>query len=275
MKKLCIYHGNCADGFGAATVVRMALGAENVDFHAGVYQNPPPDVTGRDVILVDFSYKRDVLIDMAEKANSIVIIDHHKSAQECLVDLPKNVYATFDMDKSGAVLAWEYFNPTQDPPKLLLHIQDRDLWKFELDGTREIQACVFSYPYEFDVWEQLLKEDPEKLREDGKAIERKHFKDINEFIAAAAYTGVIAGHEVPMLNAPYFWSSDAGHIMGEGKPFAACYWDTADGRVFSLRSAPEGLDVSEIAAKFGGGGHEHASGFRLGFDELDKLASPE
>ena len=273
MKKLCIYHGNCADGFGAAVVIRIKLGSHNVDFHAGVYQEPPPDVTGRDVILVDFSYKRDVLIEMAAKAKSILIIDHHTSAKDDLVDLPDNVIAHFDMDKSGAVMAWEYFHPGKEIPQLLLHIQDRDLWKFELEGTREIQACVFSYPYEFEIWEQLLCTNPQKLREDGKAIERKHFKDVNELIAAAAYIDTIAGYEVPVLNAPYFWSSDAGHIMGKGKPFSACYWDTPGGRVFSLRSANDGLDVSEIAAKFGGGGHKHAAGFRLEFNDLHKLAN--
>ena len=86
-KILCIYHGNCADGFGAAWVVRKALG-DDVEFFPGVYQSEPPDVTGRDVVMVDFSYKRDVLLDMAAEADSIVIIDHHKTAQEDLVDLP-------------------------------------------------------------------------------------------------------------------------------------------------------------------------------------------
>ena len=271
MKKLCIYHGNCADGFGAAWVVRKALGEDNVDFHAGVYQNPPPDVTDRDVLLVDFSYKRPVLLEMAKKARVIAIFDHHKSAQEDLIDLPNNVVAIFDMERSGAMITWDYFFPQQEPPELLKHIQDRDLWRFDLPQTRNVQACVFSHPYDFETWDALIEMSPEFLAREGEAIERKHFKDINEFIKSAAYRMTIAGHDVPVLNAPYFWSSDAGHIMGEGELFAACYWDTPDGRVFSLRSADDGLDVSDIAKLFGGGGHAHASGFRLGFDELSKL----
>src|SRR4051812_40261454 len=104
MKPLCIYHGNCADGFASAWVVRKANTAEilnnegyptwqgdEMQFHAGVYQNPPPDVTGRHVIMVDFSYKRPVLLEMAAKAESILILDHHKTAAEDLVDLPSNV----------------------------------------------------------------------------------------------------------------------------------------------------------------------------------------
>ena len=46
---------------------------------------------------------------------------------------------------------------------------------------------------------------------------------------------------------------------------------TTDGRVFSLRSTEEGLDVSEIAKQYGGGGHKHASGFRVPYGhELTK-----
>ena len=104
MKKICIYHGNCADGFGAAWVVRKALG--DIAFVAETYQNPPPDVTGKDVIMVDFSYKRPVLLEMAEKAHSILILDHHKTAWNDLIDLPTTIRAIFDMNRSGAMLAY-------------------------------------------------------------------------------------------------------------------------------------------------------------------------
>jgi len=275
MKKLCIYHGNCADGFGAATVVYKALG-DDVDFHAGVYQQDPPDVSDRDVILVDFSYKRDVLLTMADSASSILILDHHKSAQADLSDLPDNVTAHFDMEHCGAVLAWQHFFPDQQAPPLLQHIEDRDLWRFKLARTREILACLYSYPYDLDLWSGFLSMDAigvGLMANQGEAIERKNFKDIREFIKAAAYRTIIAGHDVPVLNAPYMWSSDAGNIMGVGEPFAACYWDTPDGRAFSLRSADNGVDVSEIASLFGGGGHAHAAGFHLRHDELHRLAS--
>jgi oligoribonuclease NrnB/cAMP/cGMP phosphodiesterase (DHH superfamily) len=151
---MCIYHGNCADGFGAAWVVRKALG--EIDFHPGKYQEPPPDVTGKDVVMVDFSYKRPVLLEMAEKANSILILDHHKTAAEDLLDLPANVTAKFDMGRSGAMLTWEHFFPGEAPPPLLLHIEDRDLWRFALQNTRQIQANVFSFPYDFQVWDTLM-----------------------------------------------------------------------------------------------------------------------
>ena len=263
MKSLCIYHGNCADGFGAAWVVRKALGEDTVDFHAGIYGQQPPDVTGRDVFLVDFSYKRDVLIEMAQKAEHITIVDHHKTAQADLVDLPANVSCTFDMTHSGAMLAWNHFFPHIESPMLIEHIEDRDLWLFKLNGTREIQATLFSYPYDFKVWDNLMLMPKGVMITEGLAIERKHHKDISELVGVSKRRMKICGYDVPVANLPYTLSSDAGHLMGKGEPFAACYMDDPSGRTFSLRSSEDGVDVSEIAKKFGGGGHAHAAGFKM------------
>ena len=264
-RTLCIYHGNCADGFGAAWVVRKAMQGE-ADFHAGVYQQPMPDVSGHDVVLVDFSYKRPVMEKMIEEALSVTIIDHHKSAAEDLAGLTGRYYeANFDMDKSGAMMTWEYMFPALKPPQLLRHIEDRDLWRFVLPYTREIQAAVFSYPYEFDVWDSLMDMSLDTLVSQGKAIERKHHKDIAELLAVTARRMNIGGFNVPVANLPYTFSSDAGHVMGNGEPFAACYYDVPDGRVFSLRSEDSGEDVSAIAKLYGGGGHAHAAGFKVSF----------
>lgn len=265
-KRLCIYHGNCADGFGAAWVVRKYYG-DNVEFFSGKHGEEPPDVTDRQVIIVDFSYKRDVIIRMAEVAENILIIDHHKTAFEGLVELPDNVSTIFNMDRSGTMLTWLFFFPLKNPPALLEHIEDRDLWKFILYGTREIQAAIFSYPYDFDVWDELIETSTERLLREGEVIERKHFKDINELLKITTRVMNIGGYCVEVANLPYTMSSDAGHILALNNPFGACYYDTPTGREFSLRSTDEGVDVSEIALMYGGGGHRNASGFKVSYKQ--------
>lgn len=274
MKKLCIYHGHCADGFTSAWVVRKALG-EDVQFHAGVYQDAPPDVEGRDVLLVDFSYKRPVLEKMASAAKSILLLDHHKSALEDIgqVPFPPNCNFYFDMERSGARITWDHFFPSAAPPQLLLHIEDRDLWRFALPWTREIQANVFSYPYQFDVWDALMLRAPRELAAEGAAIVRKHFKDIAELVQVCRREMTIGGIVVPVANLPYTLTSDAGHLMAteHRSKIGACYLDGPQGRVFSLRSTDDGPDVSKIAVQYGGGGHKHASGFRVPYGhELTK-----
>lgn len=278
MKTLCIYHANCADGFGAAWVVRQALGAENVDFHAGRYGYPAPDVEGRDVIIVDFSYPYELLVLLGHQARSILIIDHHKTAAEALAKLQpapatyrewfsseQRVGTVFDMERSGAGLAWDYFNPQQPRPKLINHIEDRDLWLFKLMGTDKVMASVFSFPHDFQIWDDLMAADVSDLRTDGAGILRKQDKDVADLVPNARRL-TIAGHTVPALNCPHFMASDAGHILAQGEPFATCYSDTSKGRVFSLRSQREGMDVSEIAKTYGGGGHRNAAGFTVPFD---------
>lgn len=319
MKVVCIYHGNCADGFTSAWAFRAFaishrfIGA--VTFHAGVYQDPPPDVTGSLVVMLDFSYKRPVLEKLAEQSEGILVLDHHKTTAEdlkaggiitdlnaytgvmdwarflanCAQDRMEGcrgrVYALLDMERSGAGITWDFFLGAPRHP-LVNHVEDRDLWRFALPGTREIQAAVFSYPYEFEAWDKIADSFDQfghtALVTEGAAIERKHHKDIAELTKvvtrpmkfryppndgpAPADLGFIA---VPMANLPYTLTSDAGHLLcGDDYPFAGCYWDTPTGRVFSLRSRDNGADVGEIAKQYGGGGHAHASGFRVGYDQL-------
>ncbi len=300
MKPLVIYHSNCADGFSAAWAVRQAIEAE---FCPGVHGTPPPDVTGRDVIMVDFCYPPSVMLQLQLVANSILVLDHHKSAE---ADLPANsktaddqltvvriegfdldgdptwgqfrgwvemdkcegirkamIYALFDMERSGAGIAWDFFHPGKARPALIDHVEDRDLWRFALQGTREIQAAVFSHPYRFEVWDQLMLAPVYELYQQGLSIERKHHKDVAELVEVAKRQMVIGHYDVPVASLPYTLASDAGHLMAKGQPFAACYYDKAEGRVFSLRSTDDGVDVSEVAKLYGGGGHARAAGFTV------------
>lgn len=266
---LCIHHSPCADGFAAAWAVWTCYG-DRVRYHPGVYGAAPPSVAGEHVLLVDFSYKAPVLRQLASEAASITILDHHVTAEADLAPLLAEgvVRGQFDMTRSGTVITWQYLYPDTPVPTLLQHVQDRDLWRFALPGTREIQACVFSHPYDFDTWSWLVErcDSPAGragMLAEGAAIERKHQKDIAELVAATRRTMVIGGVTVPVANLPYTMASDAAGQMAEGQPFAACYFDRPDARVFSLRSrGTDGMDVAAIAQSYGGGGHKQASGFQ-------------
>lgn len=265
--QLIIYHGNCTDGFGAAWAARQKY--PDAEFYPGKYQEPPPDVTGKYVYMLDFSYKRDVICQVAKKSKQIIIIDHHKSAQQDLRvdpdDLIPGVSVYFDMNKSGAMLAWEFFNVDKPVPELIKYIQDRDLWKHELPDTHEVSMALFSYPYDFEVWDNLMNRNCsiDILIEEGRGILRKQKKDLEELLPQTKRSMFIGGYTVYGANLPYQFSSEAGHILAEGMPFGATYYDTSEGRQFSLRSCEDGIDVSEVAKQYGGGGHKHAAGFRV------------
>jgi len=280
-KPLCIYHGNCFDGFTAAWAVWKRFG-EDADYLPANYGEAPPDVAGCDVIIVDFSYKRPVLMEMAQSARTIHVLDHHKTAQEDLAGLlPARSYepddlikaaefdatypirANFDMKRSGAGMAWDFFHYTPRP-KLIDHVEDRDLWRFDLPFTREIHAGMSSYPFDFAAWDELaIKCDRGELIAEGAAIDRKHLRDIDTLLKITTARIAIMGHDVPIANMPVTMCSDAGNIMAKGEPFAVTYYDGPTHRHYSLRSTDAGLDVSMIAKAYGGGGHRNAAGFKL------------
>lgn len=257
LSTICIYHGNCPDGFGAAYAVWKRFGDE-VEYYPATHGDPPPDVTGRDVIMVDFSYKRPVLTKMLETCNSMILLDHHKTAQadlDGLVD-PK-LTLVFDMNRSGALIAWQHFHPQTYVPKLLLHVQDRDLWQWKLPFSREILTALDTYDMRFEVWDNLKIEN---LMNAGIHMSF-YYNSIIDDLKDKADIMQLDGYTVPVLNAPYFMASDLGNILAKGYPFAVIYTTDARGVRYSLRSASDGIDVSEIAKSHGGGGHFHAAGF--------------
>lgn len=293
-RTICIYHANCADGFTAAWCVRRALG-DGVQFIPAGYGQEPPDITGADVVIVDFSYKRAVLERMADQARSILILDHHKTAAGDLAGLMPparnwrdhvseagNPAALFDMDRSGAQMAWDYFLGCEGRPRepLVDFVGDRDLWLWNIESSREVNAVIGSHEMSWETWDRLaedLRSDPGlgRIIAEGSAILRAHDKLVNQVIATSRRLMVIGGHAVPVAAAPYALASDAAGKMAESAPFAATYVDGPKGRAFSLRSRAEGRDVSEIAASYGGGGHRGAAGFLMPLGwEGDAVAVP-
>lgn len=264
MPTLCLYHKNCSDGLGAAHAVREWLKEQDrlsdVTFKTIQYGDEPPNVTGFDVFIVDFSFPRDVLLEMHEQAKSLIVIDHHKTAQAQLADLP---FCIFDMDKAGCILTWEYLFPKTPPPGLFFYLQDRDLWQWELPQSKEVSAALKSYKPFFNVWDEFMTiAGLNKLKAEGVAILRYQEQQISTALSQKMEYVSIGGYIVPCANCTHL-ISELGNEMAQGQPFAALYFDTTDKRVFSLRSTDEGIDVAEIAKLYGGGGHRNAAGFTV------------
>ena len=103
---LIISHKSCPDGFCAAFIARKKYpNAEMLPLNHG---DPLPleQVRGKDVLILDFSWKRREDNEaVADAAKSIRILDHHKTSLAACEGLP---YVTFDMNRSGAGLAWDY-----------------------------------------------------------------------------------------------------------------------------------------------------------------------
>jgi oligoribonuclease NrnB/cAMP/cGMP phosphodiesterase (DHH superfamily) len=272
-KTICIHHGNCADGFSAAWIVNKAIGPD-IEFHAGFYQTEPPDVVGKIVYIVDFSYKRSVMEEIVSKASKVIHIDHHDTAIRDMEGFTSPNFECLYSHKnteSGAMLTWRYFYPGIEVPRFIKYIDDRDRWQFKLPGSKEVQSNVFSYEYTFENWDMLMDQDLDAQIRDGTAIERRLAKEIKELMGVVVRRMNIGGYNVPVANVPYQLGSDICHALAKNEPFSAYYYDKPTGREFGLRSEDGGKHVGEIAKFYGGGGHEHASGFRVTFEEARKF----
>jgi len=273
---LVIYHHPCLDGFTSAWVAKQALG-NTAEYVPANYGNDEliPDILDRVVYLLDFAYDTDVMRGIAALADKVIVLDHHKSAEENLRELLDSgvIEGIFDMDRSGAMITWDHFFPDREAPEFVSYVQDRDIWTRELPYCDEINLAMFSYEYTFDNWDTISATPIDHLRDDGIAIHRKHMKDVRELTKQVQYMTICGFENVPTVNANYFYGNDLCNLLCETCPFAAYYWVNSEGEyVFGLRSnkdVEDWVDVSVIAASFGGGGHTHASGFRI--NDLSEL----
>ena len=267
-RKLILFHDRCFDGLGAAWVARQHLDWASADLVAVNYgPEPHPDVGGCDVLIVDFSYPRDILVGMAQQVRSLHVYDHHKTAEEALRGLD---FCTFDMDRSGAGLVWDEM--VGGPRPLAIdYIEDRDLWRHKLPYAAEVQAWMRSFPTTYETIETLVDAmaggvtdefgGPLPFVHEGAALLR-YRRIIIEAAAKDAVPVNIGRYDGRAVNfGVNELYSEVAEEVGHGHAFGVAWRLCSDGRVFlSFRSDPTGVDVSQIARSLGGGGHKHAAG---------------
>lgn len=256
-KTLIIYHSPCCDGFTSAWVARRKF--PDAEFYPTAHHQAPPDVTDKNVFILDYAYPRETLLKLVDSAASLTVLDHHKTNQK---DLEGLVFCKFDMQRSGAGITWDYLYPEKahKRPWLVDYVQDRDLYVWQLPFSREVSAALDSYSQDFETWDLLSKRRVEDLALEGATLLRYQNQMI-ERLSQDAREVVFDGQKVPVVNSAVLMS-DLGSRLAVGRPFAVVYRQKSDGHyAYSLRSHDSGLDVSEIAKKYGGGGHRNASGF--------------
>ena len=258
-----IYHANCTDGFGAAYSAYKQLG-NRAEYHPCKHGTKPPNVKGKNVVILDFSFDNKTTKKMIKDANSLLVIDHHKSAMVELHDI-SNTH--FDMTKSGAMLAWEFFHPGKEPPKFIQYIQDRDLWKWELPYSKEFSAAFDMVPFEFEEFEKYeddsVFDDAVKRGSYILAYSKTVVKKVCEKAVSRSYNGM----KVLVVNSSH-WMSEIGARLSPDCDFAVIWYYDHEDKInkVSLRAFHDTVDVSEIAKKFNGGGHKKAAGFQFAGD---------
>lgn len=306
MKPLVIYHANCTDGFGAAFAAWMKLG-DDAEYLPMSYEQDTDSIVweNRDVYILDFSFNRDTMEAMMggqECASRVVWLDHHKTAFEMWTggSMARHEelhdaghYVLLDNDKSGALLAWEYFHPGMDVPNLIKRIDDRDRWVFQYDDSKALHAGLAAMqPWAFEKWLPLLDgasyyhtatrgeailtaQDANVERMAQQAMKCKirvttpaNGPDIADHVPPSWSDGYIRDFIGLAVNAPIH-QSELGHVLAVKSGTYGLVWRlAADGAVAcSIRSNGD-YDVSAIAKAFDGGGHRNAAGFQTDINTL-------
>ena len=261
---LILYHAECDDGFGAAYAAWLSLG-DGAEYQPVTYGDriASDRLTGRLVFILDFSFPPDVLGDMAQHAAKIVLLDHHKSAakQWTYIEPVPNVELQFDMDRSGAQMAWDYFHAGAARPPLIDHIGDRDLWRFALADTKAFCAGLSLIPTSFESWQDAAA-NPDALISKGRTVLEVLQRQIDSALRKELRPVTLCGHRGLAANAISNTSELGQAIAKRSGTFSLTFFIKGDEAICSLRSVAP-FDVSVIATHYGGGGHAQASGFAV------------
>lgn len=214
---------------------------------------------------------------LSNQAKSLIVLDHHKSAEENLRGLGDNVI--FDMDRCGATITWSWFHPEKPLPQLMRFIQEKDLYTWALPDSREFAAGFELVPFDFHRFREYL--DDAKVAEaieHGRVIELYKTAKVRQLAADAEPRTLKAnGDKVLFLNTQSLISEVGNEIAqraereGSASYSLSYFYDTERRlNICSLRALKtNSVDVSAVARLFGGGGHAKASGFTYKGDMED------
>ena len=282
-RHVAIYHSPCQDGVSAAWVFSKHMTEAALDFITvpGVYGSAldlflEDGSKKNDIIyFLDYTIKRNDMIELSKQVKKIIIIDHHKSAQADLVDLPSNIEVLFDMNRCGSALTWLYFYPEIQVPQFLLYIEDYDLWTNKLVGTHEFYAWYTTRnPQTTIELGNLIADFPETTEAFLESRQYRHGQTVMQyrqilvdFILEKPIHTTLDGVEFVKFNSPFIQINSYVGMQAVAKYGKPCWiWsETGENEKVvvrnALRSNDDLPDVSEIAVKHGGGGHKNAAGF--------------
>lgn len=276
-----VYHSPCSDGQCAAWIVQKYHTDNNREielFPCLAGKSPNKELsyfTNKNIIFVDICPSLEYLIELSDFANSICIIDHHKTNYENLSNnkLPENVCCVFDMNFSGCQLTWKYFYDNE-MPWFVNYIGDRDIWKFTLPDINELISGIYEQNLiNYDGFQEMYNNINDKSYIDNiysigkKALEfrEKSIQNIIKYKLHCKYKN----YNIWLYSSTRDITSDVGNRLLKYKlpdnndvdfTVGFIYDVKSDEFWISMRSSDDKIDVSEICKELGGGGHRNASG---------------
>lgn len=291
---LFIYHDKCMDGL-VSVAVATQMGAGRIspvfDILAADYSKEIDIEMVRDkrVCFLDFSCKKERMLELLEVATYITVIDHHVGVYEELSSIVDERFKyVYNVNLSGAQLTWQYFIRRHEPVFISM-IGDRDLWTKKFTHSDQLNLALrtldVGYHEMYEHVNKLIQELPkptdniyeyavlpgldEKTLDwvmKGLDFQKYHDKMVKE-VASHAWDERLdddSDTEVLKVNCPLGLMSDVGALLAPDSPSGVVwlYYELGDNTKHSLRvSADSEYDASAFAKSLGGGGHKKAAGW--------------
>lgn len=240
------------------------------------------------VYIVDFSIKPEEMDRLLEITPNVTWIDHHKTAIEAYKDYDKEIRGIRYDGIAGCMLTFCYLNAMtdggegeikpldwdmiKDAPRFTKYIADYDVWTFDYgDNTKAFEKGFALYPHEPTdaVWEVLCSEHflpshdsvslLDTILNSGRVIIDYRKSMMADYCKHKGFNATLDGYKIFAVNMAMLNSNDfivdnpEDYDMFVGFSFDGDMWN------YSLRAVSD-VDCSEVAKKYGGGGHKGAAG---------------
>jgi oligoribonuclease NrnB/cAMP/cGMP phosphodiesterase (DHH superfamily) len=221
------------------------------------------------VYIVDFSLQKKGDFEKLLKITPLVTwIDHHKTAIEKHAAIAHRLKGVRDISKAGGVLTWEFFYPAIQVPKIVELLGDYDTWTFKYgEITNYLQNGIRlnnTDPTD-DNWRSWLGTKSQECADDicreGKICLLYRNNYYGGLVKSWAFPVEFEGYKCIACNAGSVSSQLFDSVEEDYDIMMPFVFDGKQWTV-SLYTKKKDIDVSDIAKKYGGGGHKQASGFQ-------------
>lgn len=299
------YHFPCVDGIFSALSAHLHFEGTSADVRfqpLTVYTKLSPDdmnlLGDETVYMLDFTGPPGFAIQLAQRCREVIVLDHHKTAMEDIGPAerrPANLKVTFDMERSGATIARDHFQPSLDESvdKMVRMVEDGDLWRWKIADSKPFYAGLSATELNFDwtenpgIFDTLIALDVAAIVDAGKTIQREQDLQIK---ARLEDSFEISFEEVDptwgscmavRADGLQHLRSEIGNQLAQKSVTAGlrgiscvAYVEPAMGDAEKIKLSFRGVgdeETTHITRLFGGGGHAKASSCIVGVDVFEGM----
>lgn len=251
---MLVVYDNDNDGFTAFWAIKQEF-PNAIGLCVSDRQKMPHEVwLAKKVVIVDLAFTEEQC-DALACVVELVVIDHHTTSRW----LEDKSYGVWSDTSAACLLAW-YWCTDAKPPHVVSYVNDRDIWAWKLEDSKEVNAFLSLRDKDIDTWGLLDLDEAVRV---GKYLVQKEDRVVARQ-CVSAWDTVFDGVGMKAVCCTSAISETLHVLCGvDGvaigfRRVGECTWE------YSLRSGAEGPDVSAIAKRHGGGGHFHAAGFSCG-----------